>query len=84
MNCSVSQLIHLGRCLCHIDEHILIRHLKPESTIVIIYQWHLVPLQAANCCRNSRQQIGEQDDLTWVANEKITLFFKTVRKCVGN
>ena len=27
------------------------------------------PLQAANCCRNSRLVVNE-DDLKWVANEK--------------
>ena len=30
---------------------------------------HLHPLQAANCCRNSRLAVDE-DDLKWVVNEK--------------
>ena len=30
---------------------------------------HLHPLQAANCCRNSRLVVDE-DDLKWVKNEK--------------
>ena len=37
---------------------------KPEFT-----KCHLYPLQAANCCRNSRLVVDE-DDLKWVANEK--------------
>ena len=34
-----------------------------------IYPCHLHPLQAANCCRNSRLAVDE-DDLKCVANEK--------------
>ena len=37
-----------------------------------IYHCHLYPLQAANCCRNSRLVVDE-DDLKWVANEKNVL-----------
>ena len=35
-----------------------------------IYHCHFHPLQAANCCRNSRLVVNE-DDLKRVANEKI-------------
>ena len=34
-----------------------------------IYHCHLHPLQATNCCRNSRLVLNE-DDLKWVTNEK--------------
>ena len=37
---------------------------------------HLHPLQAANCCRNSRLVVDE-DDLKWVTDEQnIQLFLK--------
>ena len=33
-----------------------------------MYHCHLHPLQAANCCRNSRLVVDE-NDLKWVTNE---------------
>ena len=41
-----------------------------------IYYCYLHPLQAANCCRNSRLVVDE-DNLKWVANEKNAII-KTV------
>ena len=35
--------------------------------LVMFYNCHLRPLQAANCCRNSRLVVDE-DDLKWVKN----------------
>ena len=44
---------------------------------------HLHPLQAANCCRNSRLVVDE-DDLKWVTNEKkILLFLKQLQENCG-
>ena len=40
-----------------------VKPFKPEFTIAIFY-----PLQAANCCRNSRLVVDE-DDLKRMANE---------------
>ena len=38
-----------------------------------VYHCHIHPLQAANCCRNSRLVVDE-DDLKWVTNRaNITL-----------
>ena len=47
-----------------IKTHIGFNPVKPEFTIVNLHS-----LQAANCCRNSRLVVDE-DDLKWVTKEK--------------
>ena len=47
-----------------------------------IYHCHLHPLQAANCCRNFRLVVDE-NDLEWVVNEKyILLILKQLHESV--
>ena len=42
----------------------------------LIYHCHLHPLQAANCCRNSRFKV-DKDDLMWVTDtEKYIVIIK--------
>ena len=56
----------------------------------LIYHCHLHPLQAANCCRNSRLVVNEDDyDYDYDQNEKNILqllkqFHENFPLCVGN
>ena len=51
-------------------------HREGSTLSSLTLHCHLHPLQAANCCRNSRLVVDE-DDLKWVTIEKnIVLFLK--------
>ena len=54
----------------------VITELKGLTLSSLNYHCHLHPLQAANCCRNSRLVVDE-NDLEWVTTKKNTVIFKT-------
>ena len=69
-------------CLMKVRERF--NDLNPLSNLTLLQAWiyhcHLHPLQAANCSRNSRLVVDE-DDLMWVANEQtIVLLFKKIHE----
>ena len=80
----------MGKCLPRVAieaKSLQCKYLTIQSTICEQYfnltfssltlHCHLHPLQAANCCRNSRLVVDE-DDLKWVTNEKSIAIVKTV------
>ena len=48
-----------------------------QAVLILVHLLTLHPLQAANCCRNSRLVVDE-DDLKWVENEKNIVIIKTL------
>ena len=63
----------------HKNTDILMCHFNGLTLSSLTLHCHLHPLQAANCCRNSRLVVDE-NDLKWVKNFKFLKLFSKIFK----